>query len=452
MKKINVLSFIVIFITLLYPPISKCQVQDVQKVESELLKKASQNIEIYRKSDAVISFKTSSGNPLQNAKVEIKQKTHDFLFGNIIFDLINNRGREPYKPEIFKQRFKELFNYAVFPFYWGAYEPTPGMPNWQSMLPVIEWCKSNGITTKGHPLVWTYPAGVPKWLSRFPITLTEELLKARLINTVSGFEGKIDIWDVVNEPVNTRAWRHTDAKLDEMGHFKEPIKDAADFTEMPLRWAYTGNPKSHLIVNEYGQIIDKTIRERFIELIKELQSRNTPISGLGIQAHLWMTDWFNPKDLFETYDELSKLGYPLHITEFIPQSSGKEITGNWRKGKWTLETQAEFTEQFYRLSFGHPAVISINWWGLSDRNIWQKGGGLITEEYEPKPVYNRLKKLIHEEWNTNLLINTDKNGEIKFRGFYGKYDVILTTDDGKIHSFDIHLNKNEENKWIFTIK
>jgi outer membrane receptor for ferrienterochelin and colicin len=97
-------------------------------------------------------------------------------------------------------------------------------------------------------------------------------------------------------------------------------------------------------------------------------------------------------------------------------------------------------------------VVSINWWGFSDRNIWQKGGGLITEEYEPKPVYNRLKKLIHEEWNTNLSINTDKNGEIKFRGFYGKYDIILITDDGKIHSFNIHLNKDEENKWIFTIE
>ncbi|KKK67518.1 hypothetical protein LCGC14_2953260, partial [marine sediment metagenome] len=66
----------------------------------------------------------------------------------------------------------------------------------------IEWCKENGITTKGHPLVWTHSAGVPRWLSKFPVSLTEELLKARVIDIVSGFEGKIDIWDIVNEPIN----------------------------------------------------------------------------------------------------------------------------------------------------------------------------------------------------------------------------------------------------------
>jgi GH35 family endo-1,4-beta-xylanase len=59
----------------------------------------------------------------------------------------------------------------------------------------------------------------------------------------------------------------------------------------------------------------------------------------------------------------------------IPQSGGKPITGGWREGTWTEEAQAEFAEQFYRLCFGHPAVASINWWGLSDRQIWLPGGG-----------------------------------------------------------------------------
>lgn len=33
------------------------------------------------------------------------------------------------------------------------------------------------------------------------------------------------------------------------------------------------------------------------------------------------------------------------------------------------QTQADFAEQIYRLSFGHAAVASINKWGLSERRI-----------------------------------------------------------------------------------
>ena len=104
------------------------------------------------------------------------------------------------------------------------------------------------------------------------------------------------------------------------------------------------------------------------------------------------------------------------------------------------------------MSFGHPSIVSINWWGFSDRAIWRPGGGLLTEEYKPKPVYSRLRKLIHEEWKTNIDTVTDSNGEVKFRGFYGKYEIVLETDTGRSYSFDIHVREDEGNKWVFSIK
>ena len=138
---------------------------------------------------------------------------------------------------------------------------------------------------------------------------------------------------------------------------------------------------------------------------------------------------------------------PIHITEFIPQSSGKDITG-WHTGKWTEEAQAECAEQFYTLAFGYPAVVSINWWGLSDRNIWLKGGGLLDSEYNPKPVYNTLFKLIKQEWMTkNLRIDTDKNGEANFRGFYGEYDIVIIKPDGSKQNLRKHLQEKANNRW-----
>ncbi len=366
------------------------------------------------------------------------------MFGSIAFDLVRD---DLYRPELYKKRFKELFNYAQLPFYWRSYEPTPGMTQWESRLAAIEWCRANGITVKGHPLAWTNPAGVPEWTYDFPVNISEELLKTRIIDLIRGFKGKIDHWDVVNEPTHTRAWNDRDARF----ATKEPIPVAADYCEKAFRWAYLANPEGDLILNEFQQIMSKTIRQKFYDLLVELQKRKTPIAGIGIQAHEPWDCWFPPKEVWAAFDTYVQFGYPIHITEFMPQSSGKEITGGWRSGKWTEEKQADFAEQFYRLCFGYPAVASITWMGLSDRNIYLPGGGLIDENYKPKPVYDRLNKLINVEWTTNLTSKTDNKGALNFKGFFGTYEIKLTSKEGKIKSYEIHLRKDEENKWVFNL-
>ncbi len=417
----------------------------VKAIETEILKEASENIERYRKGDVAIVFKDETGKPVQNAEIKIIQKTHDYLFGALIYDLVRD---ESSRPVLFKQRFKDIFNFAVLSCLWAPYEPIPGMTRWKRILPVISWCKENGITTKAHHLVWTNPAGYPDWLSDFSVPMSEELLKARIINLVTGFKGKIDDWDVVNEATHTRTWKHVEVSY----ATKEPIQDAADFCEIPFRWAYSANPEGNLVLNEFQQIMSLTMRQRFYNLVAELQKRGTPITGLGIQAHEPWDCWFPPKEVWATLDYYTEFGYPLHITEFMPQSSGKEITGGWRKGVWTEENQADFAEQFYRLCFGHPATESICWMELSDQYVYLPGGGLIDENYRPKPAYNRLRKLIHEEWKTNLTSETDKEGMVTFRGFYGQYNIDLILDDGKIKTFEFHVSDDEENKWVFTVK
>jgi len=395
----TLISILLIFLltTFCYP-----QTEDI----SQLLKEASENVEKYRKGDATISFSYQSGDTITNGQVEIEQISQDFLFGNIIFPLVGVlhkfRDIDVYRPETFKNRFKDVFNMAIFPFYWSAYEDIQGRPNWQRIMPALEWCQLNGITAKGHPLAWVERGGTPKWIYDLPVEQTEELLKSRIVNAVRGFKGQIDIWDVVNEPVHTKSWRQVMDKPFEMRYVSTPIKDIADWVEKCYRWAHEANPEAELIINDYELIISTFIldtRQRFYDLAAELLKRGTPLHGIGIQAHEPALEWYSPHEFKETLDFYAELGLPLHITEFIPQSSGEIING-WKKGSWTQEAQAEFAEQIYRQSFAHPSVKSINWWGLSDRYIWQErlNGGLIDENYKPKLVYNTIRKLIREEW------------------------------------------------------
>jgi endo-1,4-beta-xylanase len=430
----------------------------------QILQQAAANVGSARKGQAEVRFHTPEGRPLTGLAVEIVQTSQDFLFGNLVFDLI--RGDAPYRPELFKQRFLELFNLAIFPFYWTTYERTPGRPEWQRALPTLAWCLSNGITPKGHPLVWPYNAGVPEWLYAMPEGSVDALLEARVLGLTRGFSEEINIWDVTNEAVNHISWDEATqpsfrARYHERalwrgtpvaGAFKReiPIPEAADWVERSLRLAYAGNPRATLIVNDYNQEIDPNVRQRFYDLIRELQARGAPISGIGLQVHP-VNHWLWPQQIWETLDMYADLHLPVHITELHQPSLPQPIEGGWREGEWDEQAQADYLEQLYRLFFGHPSVVSINSWGLSDRDSWYEGGGLIDAEYRPKPAHEALKALIKGEWMTEpIRAVTDDRGEVHFTGFFGSYEIAARRPGRQHLVYPVHFAQNQRNEWTFT--
>ncbi len=430
---------------------------------TELRAKADETVERRRKGEARIRFTSAEGRPIQGLEVQVTQKTQDFLFGNLIFDLVRNDPS--YKPDLFKQRFLELFNFAIFPFYWPFYEKTPGHTEWQQLMPVLEWCRANNVTPKGHPLVWPYSAGVPEWLYDMPEGSVETLIKARVWNLVKGFAPWIQVWDVTNEAVNHISWdeatrRDFRSKYHEVsmwrgiqvsGAFKReiPVPEAADWVEKSFRWAYAANPRATLIVNDYNQEYDPNVRQRFFDLVRELQQHGVPVSGLGLQMHP-VNHWLWPHEIWDTLEMYAELDCPIHITELHQPTWEQEIEGGWRNGRWTPEAQSEFIEQVYRQCFGHPSVVSINYWGLSDRDIWIPGGGLIDAGYRPKPVYRMLKNLIKGEWMTApFTARTDENGEIAFRGFFGRYEITQCLPGHRYPTWVCHLTEAQENVWTF---
>jgi GH35 family endo-1,4-beta-xylanase len=426
---------------------------------------ATANVERFRKGKATLCLLNSDGSPRTGQTVEIAQKTQDFLFGNLLFDLV--WGDPPDHPDLFKQRFLELFNLAILPFYWSMYERIPGRTLWEDLLPVLEWCRAHGVTPKGHPLVWPYNAGVPEWLYDMPEGSVDPLIKARVLNTVRGFQDAIQIWDVTNEAVNHISWAEATSSafksryhktsdwrgIPVAGAFKReiPIKEAADWVEQSLGWAYAANPRATLIVNDYNQEIDPNVRKRFYDLARELLERGAPISGIGMQVHP-VDHWIWPTEIWDTLEMYADLHLPVHITELHQPSWDHPIEGGWKEGRWDVEKQAEFIAGLYRLCFGHPSVVSINYWGLSDRNIWINSAGLIDTEYRPKPVFQALKGLIKGEWMTPAFRTvTDVAGQVELSGFYGEYEVTVEREGKRHETHRLHLAETESNVWALKL-
>lgn len=430
---------------------------DKQEIETQLLQKAQENIEKHRKGDVSITITDKNGKTQKDARIEVNQLTQDFLFGNLSEEIFN-KGLSSEDFQKFEKAFTDLFNFTELTIKWTPFENKQGNTQWEFLQKKLNWCKKNNITPKGHALGWTNMSGTPPWLLKLPLQMSFDLYKARIYNLVGGLKDQMSMWDVVNEPITTVPWEIAlkdsvfgESLIDAGNRYDTKnitVEEVIPWVEKSLRWSYEANPAGDFMLNEFYVIAKPEIREKFYQLIKGLQTRNVPLNGIGIQAHEPREMWFSPLETVKTFDKYAELGLPIHITEFIPQSSGKEITGGWRNGVWTEETQAEFAEQFYTLAFGHPSVTSIHWWGLADRFIWLQGGGLLDKDLNPKPVYTRLKKLIREEWMTrNLSLKTDHKGKAAFRGFYGQYEIILYQKDGTTIRLEKQLQKDNDNNW-----
>ena len=93
--------------------------------------------------------------------------------------------------------------------------------------------------------------------------------------------------------------------------------------------------------------------------------------------------------------------------------------------------QAEKIESHYRLLFSHPAVEAITYWDLWDGGSFlYSPHGFLRRDLSPKPSYEVLRRLIKDEWWTRLKGTTNEAGELRFRGFRGRYHVKITTPEG----------------------
>ena len=388
-----------------------------ERREAAALEKAAGGVETHRKADATVRV-VRAGKNVADAVVRAELVRHEFLFGCNIYRF--DRYKLPEQNATYKRRFRELFNAATTGFYWAAYERERGKPDYAYTDKVVAWAKQHGIRLKGHPLLWGHQAGVPRWAGgKQP---PPDVQKARVTEICKRFAGKIEFWEVVNEPSHLPG-----LKIDG-----------------PYRWARAADPTAHLILNDYHVMADGY--PPFFALLEKALADGTPFDGLGIQAHEPRTMRFPLERVQRVLDRYQALGKAIHITEFTPASAGAAITGSHRKGVWNETAQAEYAERFYRVVFGHPATVALVWWDLSDSGSWLKGGGLLRSDLSPKPAYDALWRLIHREWKTKADGRTDGTGAFAFRGIRGRYRVTVAFG-GVTTAAEFVLAKDKPNQW-----
>ena len=377
-----------------------------------------------------------NGNPLKEKAVHVKQVSHSFLFGCGAFDFLTYLENKDEEHKILTDHWLDLFNYGTLPFYWGMYEAEEGKDDRDKLKPAAEFLTGRGVTVKGHPLCWHTVCA--DWLMNYDNKTILKKQLERIDREVTLYKGLIDMWDVINEVVIMPIFDKYDNAITRI--CKE--NGRVGLIKKVFEEAHACNPDATLLLNDFN------ISTSYEILIDGCLEAGVPISAIGIQSHQHQGYWGKEK-LEEVLDRFSHFGLPIHFTEntivsgsLIPEYI--EDMNDWQVDEWPTtpegeERQAKEIEEIYRILFAHPQVEAITTWDFKDGAWLGAPSGFLRKDNSIKPSYEMLKKLIHEEWNTDETLVTDENGYVKVEGFKGEYEI--SSSEGKT---TVKLTDNEE--------
>lgn len=379
------------------------------------IRQARERIRQVRMSDVHLHI-LQDGKPVSNARVTMKMKQHDFLFGAVCYMY----GK--YTPEMnerFTQEFTRLFNYTMVPYHWSWYEPQRHSFAEPYTGNLVDWADANHLKKKLHALIWHECC--PDWMT--PDADVRRLYEERIHHLMQRYGDRFDFFDVVNETtVNDRFDNPISRWVKETG----PMEVMKFGTKLVRSY----RPDARLLYGDWN-----VHGEAYTHMLQDMRDNDIDIDILGLQSHMHRDLWTQEETL-RVMDNAAQFGWPLHFPE-CSVCSGKPIgqmeygagaINHFTETPEDLQFQADFASDFYTLVFSHPAVEALSWFDFTDHRWLNAPAGVVTDQLEPKPIYHRLYDLIHKEWHSDAEGHTDVEGRFATRLFFGTYEITVEQD------------------------
>ena len=252
-----------------------------------------------------------------------------------------------------------------------------------SVVPLLEYAKNNGIKVHGHVLVWHNQTPEAFFHEHYNTSLplvTREVMLARLDNYVreimtyldKKYPGVVVSWDVVNEAIDDNTGKLRDSMwLRVVGE---------DFVARAFEIARKHAPEGvDLYYNDYNTaIIGK--QNGIYELVEELMAEGT-IDGYGFQMHHDIK-FPSVQQIEASVKRFADTGLKLRVSELditIPENT--EVY---------LKRQAEMYGEIMKILIDYAdQMVAVQVWGVTDDLSWRASQYplLFDGESQPKPAF-----------------------------------------------------------------
>ncbi|MFA6724204.1 MAG: endo-1,4-beta-xylanase [Lentisphaeria bacterium] len=370
-----------------------------------------QKIECNRKGLLQLSLQ-KEGKALPRVKVALRQKSSSFSLGV-------EASAALLSPNILKRRELSQLQAQIAPFFgllpdyrkislgnplfehisfydgmlWRDYE------TWgRAVLPaLLKQCQAAGKTLRGHALFTpAYMFAPPKCRGLSRDKLWEQLMK-HIETMCRQFSAELQAWEVL----------HGAIEYNEIYNFigVESIPEA-------FKLARKNAPGRQLLLsdlNSLGEISEVPLND-LIELLEWLKAEEVEIDALVLGVNLKRLD-VAPQSMEKRLERLaSKSSLPVYIRDFAVNEENPDI-------------QADMLRDYLLLFFSRRELRGVSLGELWETALVNANMAYYDKKMQPKKAMLAIQKLMQEDWQSNLELESDENGELETSLFLGRYDL-----------------------------
>ena len=270
----------------------------------------------------------------------------------------------------------------------GRIAPQPGPKHFESADRLLAFCDQHQIAMRGHCLIWN--EWNPDWVKNLTTGERRIFFDSYIDEVVARYSGKLQSWDVVNEPF----WPGHKAP----GGFRlGPWYDAfgPDYVRRAFERAAAVDRNTKFVLNEAQTERDDelglAVRRGLLKLVADLKNAGVKIDVVGLQGHLQPQYPHDPARFDEFVHALADLGVDIYITEF-------DVCDDVFPDDVTTRDAAvaRTAQQFLETTLRHPAVKALITWELADnysfyRGIFRAKNPTATRLPRPLPYDDRMQ-------------------------------------------------------------
>ena len=379
---------------------------------------AQKRIEQIRKGDLQILVVDAKGKPVPNAKISATMVRHAFPFGSHVPthnfpatdgggytgpDFISRSLDDGPLGQQYRAKVAENFNIVTMGFGWRYWADEARFR--PAVLKAMDGWNRAGLLVKNHCILYPRENLVPDEILKMSAPDARKALFDYVDAMVPATKNRVSRWDVLNEPFGSLV---CSAKFgDDRDAYYQLLADL--YKEVKRL-----DPKSKLFLNDAGQDTSAEQRDKFRSFANELLRRGAPIDGFGVQAHVSVMA--PPEEVLKNFDELSKNGQQIGVSEFDVKIGDKT----------TPETQAygaDVMRDYLTLAFSHPKVEHFILWGFWQGDHWLGNAPIYNLDWTLKPSGQVWRKLIYGDWWTRANGVSNARGAFTTRAFFGDYDL-----------------------------
>jgi len=289
-------------------------------------------------------------------------------FGSAV--MVRDMRADPAYSPVLAREFNSLTPFVEMK--WGSIHPEPDRYDFEAADELVDFAEAHDMRVRGHTLVYGHSSDPPNpdYLDQTTDPETLRRLMSDHILTVAGrYAGRIEAWDVVNEPLRVFGDHsqgdglspHVFSRLLGPGYIAEA-----------LHLARQADPEAQLFVNDFGALNPGPKQDRYFRLVEELLAEGAPLDAVGFQGHIvpLFGGAARRSEVESTLRRFASLGVAVEITElnvFTRTLKHVLALGFTYHEEAELRGQAEAYAAVTRACLAVPQCQGVTLWTFTDR-------------------------------------------------------------------------------------